>query len=78
MYGVTVGVCSRVRPEGWFRWFAHPFVVLCARVMQRAVSFLQALQRWQLGFLVSLYLLSSICPKCAYMQLNKGDAEEEE
>jgi len=72
-----VGVCSRFRPEGWFRWFAHPLVVLYARVMQCAMIFLQALQTWQLGFLASLHLLSSICPNCAYMQLCKGDAVEE-
>lgn len=30
---------------------------------------LQALQKWQLSFSVSLYLLSRICPGCACTQL---------
>ena len=30
---------------------------------------LQILQKWQLGFLVSLYLSSRICPNCPCMQL---------
>ena len=54
---------SRNRLEGWLRWYwvqgAH--AVPC--------FLLWALQKWQLGFLGSLYLLSRICPNCKCTQL---------
>ena len=63
-YGVRVGVCPVPRPEGWLRWCAHPLgsVVCRAHVQYPAFTantlfLLQALQKWQLGFLVSWYLL---------------------
>ena len=37
--------------------------------MHRTPLLLRALQKWQLRFLVSLYLLSRICPNCACTQL---------
>ena len=43
-----VGVCSRVRPEGWFRWFAHPLVY--ARVMQSAMVFSPGSSEVAVGF----------------------------
>ena len=58
IYGVKVGVCPGVGPEGWLRWFAHPFVVLSAGGHAQYPAFatntqflLPALQKWQLGFL---------------------------
>ena len=53
----------------WLRWFAHPFVVLCTGGQAQYPAFVQALQKWQLGLLISLYLLSRISPNCACMQL---------
>ena len=44
-------------------------VVLCTRRMHSRLLLLQALQQWQLGFLVFFYLLSRICPNCVSMQL---------
>ena len=34
-----------------------------------ALHLFQALQKWQLGFLMPFYLLSRICPNCACTQL---------
>ena len=31
LYGVKVGACPGVRPEGWLWWFAHPFGGLVCR-----------------------------------------------
>ena len=67
--GVRVGVCPGVGLEGWLRWFAHPLVRVSCRGRGSTLLLLQALQKWQLGFLVSLYVLSRICPNCACRQL---------
>ena len=76
LYAVRVGVCPRVELEGWLRCFAHPSggVVCRGHAQYRAfapnVLFLvQALQRWQLRFLVFCIFLSIICPNCACTQL---------
>ena len=53
LYGVRVGMCPGVRLEGWLRCFAHLF---SGGVCRGHELLLQALQKWQLGFLVSLYL----------------------
>ena len=58
---------SRGRAGGGLRCFAHP--LLCAGGTCSTLLLLQALQKWQLGFLVSLCLLSRICPNCACMRL---------
>ena len=63
LYGVRVGVCPGVRLAGWLRWSAHPFVVLCAGGMRSALLLLLALQKWQLVFLVFLYLVIHNLPQ---------------
>ena len=48
----------------------NPLVGLSAGSMHRTLFFLSSLQKWQLRFLVFLYLLSRICPNCqGFMQL---------
>ena len=47
---------------------AHSGSVECGGILS-TLLLLQALQKRQLGFLVSLYLLSRICPNCPCMQL---------
>ena len=63
-------VCPGVVAEGvaWlvclpFRWYCVQGSV-CSTLL-----LLQALQKWHLGFLVSLYPLPRICPNCTYMHL---------
>ena len=60
-YGLRIGVCLGVGLEGWLRWFAHPFAVgtwaVPCFVPNTPVSLLLALQKWQLGVFLSLYLL---------------------
>ena len=63
-------MCPGVRPERWLRCFAHPLGGGVCRGHAKYLDFapdplllLQALQKWQLGFLVSLYLLSIILPQ---------------
>ena len=41
-------------------------VVLCAGGMRSTLLLLLALQRWQLGFLVSLYLVQNLCQLCIH------------
>ena len=74
--GVRVRVCPGVGPEGWLRWFAHPFVMLCAGGMHSTLfllptpcffSWLFRSGIW--AFLVFLYFLSIICPNWACTQL---------
>ena len=59
-------MCRGVRLEGWLRGFAHPSVGVECRGHAQYPAFapdtqflLPALQKWQLGFLVSLYLLGT-------------------
>ena len=55
--GMRVGVFVGVRLEGWLRWFAQHFVVLCAGGMLSTLLLLQAFQRWQFrDFLVVQWL----------------------
>ena len=42
-----------VRLEGWLTWFVHPF----GGVECRNMLLLPILQKWQLGFLIFLYLM---------------------
>ena len=49
-------------PAGrWLRHFAQSLGCLC-RACPSPLLLLQALQKWELAFLVSLYLFSRICP----------------
>ena len=61
LYGVRVRVCTGVEAEGWLRCFPHPSGgVECRRHAQyptfasNTLSLLYALQKWPLGFLISL------------------------
>ena len=69
LHGVRVGVCPGVGRRGGLGVLPIPLVVLCAGGMGSTLLLLRALQKWQLGFLVVLYLLSRICPSCACTQL---------
>ena len=64
VHGMRVGMCPGVGPEGWLRRFAHPSGGVVCRGHAQYPAFvpntlflLQALQKWQLGFVVSLYFL---------------------
>ena len=48
---------SHAQPEGWLRRFAHPLGGVLCRGHPQSPAFLLALQKWQLGFLVFLYLI---------------------
>ena len=71
LFGVRVGMCPGVRPEGWLRLFAHRLGGIICRghahvqykllLLLTPLFLLQVPQTWQLVFLVSLYLLSRIC-----------------
>ena len=57
LYGVRVGVCPGVGPEGWLRCFAHRFAgierwghVQYPAFAPDTLFLLPALQKWQLGF----------------------------
>ena len=60
---MRVGGCPEVWQERWLRCFAHPLGGIDMLLL------LQPLWKKQLGFLVSLCLLSRICLNCACMQL---------
>ena len=69
-------MCPGVGPEAGLRWSAHPSGGVECRGHAQYPAFapnawflLPALQKWQLGFLVFVYLLSRICPNCACTQL---------
>ena len=65
-------VCPEVRPEGWLRWFAHLLGGGVCRGHEHTLLLLPApwlLKSGSWVFLVSFYVLSRICPNCAYMQL---------
>ena len=71
LWGVVRG-----QTRGWLRWFAHLFVMLSAGGMRSTLLLLQtprflllALQKWQLGFLVSVSFGSRICPNCTQLFL---------
>ena len=69
LYGVRVGVCPRVKPE-WVTEVIYPLplVVVCLGPCSllcfccRPPAF-GSLQKWQLGFLVSLYLVDQNLPQ---------------
>ena len=50
-------MCSGVRAEGWLRWLAHPSGGAVCREPAKNLLLLLALQKRQLGFLVSLSLV---------------------
>ena len=75
LYGVKVGVCPGVRPEGWLKWFAPTSGgVECRGHMQYPAFALYTLllfltlQKWQFGFWSLFILLSIICLNCACRQ----------
>lgn len=55
--------------DGWLRWSAPAQVALLAGGRHSILLLLQALQPWQLGFSVSVYLLSRNHPKYTPTQL---------
>ena len=66
----------RAQQAGSFKWSAHPSGGVACRAHAQYLAlvlnplFLSlGLQKWQLSFLVSYYLLSRNCPNCACMQL---------
>ena len=70
LYGVRGGVCPGMGLEGWLRCFAHPFGGGVCRGHAQYPAFapnplllLLALQKWQLGILVSLYLVVHNLPQ---------------
>ena len=50
-------------------WFAHPLGVLCAGGVHNILLLFQTLQKWWLGFFISLTLSLRIFSNCACMQL---------
>ena len=69
-------MCPEVRPQGWLRWSACPFGSTECRGHASYPAFapntlflLLAPEKWQLVFLVFLYLSSIICPNYACIQL---------
>ena len=58
-------MCPGVGLEGWLRWSARPSGDVECRGHAQNTPLLQPPQKWQLGFLVSLCLLSRIFPNCA-------------
>lgn len=70
-------MCSGVRLEKWFRWFAHPlsgtiysrpYTVPCFCSQSPTIG--PGSSKWQFFFLdLFLNFLSRICPNCASMQL---------
>ena len=41
LYGMRIGVCPGVGPEGWLKWSAHP------SSCSQPPAFVSALQKWQ-------------------------------
>ena len=64
IWGEGRGV-SRIRLELWLRCFAHPLGVLCSGTHTQYPAFAPGSSKVVVGFLVSLYLLSRICPNCS-------------
>ena len=68
--GVKVGICPEVRPEGWLRWFAHPFGGVECSGHAQYPDFAPSSSEEAIGFLVHFcILLSIICLNCARIQL---------
>ena len=70
VYGVRVGVCPGLGPEGWLRWSAHPFgggeyrahaqdPTFAPRSSEVAVGF------WFLDFLYLVHTLPQLCRGCS-------------
>ena len=69
LYAVRVRLYPGIGLEGWLGYFAHPLGTVVCRGHAQYPAFssstffffflLQTLQKWQLGFLVPLYLLGS-------------------
>ena len=63
-------MCPGAGSEGWLKWFAHPLGdVICRGACEVAPPLLQAILKWQLWVLVSVTLVSIICPSCACLHL---------
>ena len=67
LYGVRVGASPGVWPEGWLRWFAHPFGGALHRGLAQYPEFapdtlllLLALQKLQLVFFSFFHILLTI------------------
>ena len=65
LYGKRVGVCPGFGPQEWLRCFAHPLGGVACRSTPSTPLLYQALQKWQLGLLVSLHIWSKMCSNCA-------------
>ena len=59
----------RVRPERCPGWSAHPLLGVVCRGCEQDPAFAPDTLEVAAGFLVSLYLLSTVCPNCTRMQL---------
>ena len=60
---------SRGRPEGRLRWSTRPLGVAECRRPVQLPAFAPGSSEVAVGFLVSLYLLSIMCPNCTCTQL---------
>ena len=60
LYGMRVGVCSRVRLEGWLRWFAHPLAGVLCRGHAQYPAFAPGSSKVAVGFFWSF---SMFCPE---------------
>ena len=56
-------MCPGVRLEGCLRWSAHPSGGVVCRGRAQYLLLLPALQKWQLRFLVFLYLVVHNLPQ---------------
>ena len=64
LYGVRVGMCPRVRPEGWLRCFAHPLGGAGCRGHAQYPAFAPSSSEVAVGvFLVFLYLFVQNLPQ---------------
>ena len=70
LYGVRVGVCPGVGPDGWLRWSAHPFGGVVCKGHAQCPAFAPGSSRAAVG-LFGLFVSfgSRICPSCACTQL---------
>ena len=59
----------RVRPERGPGWSAHPLLGVVCRGCEQDPAFAPDTLEVAVGFLVFLYLLSTICPNCTRKQL---------
>lgn len=65
---VRGGVRSGAGPEGWLRWFAHPFGGGICRGHTQYLALVPSSSEVAAGFFDDFYLLSRICPDYACTQ----------